>query len=81
VDARFIDMLTTYLKYLPSGQPLDADASLKGLGLDSMAAVSLMTDIEDTFRILLPDSALTPDTFATASSLWSAVAAAREAGA
>ena len=81
MDARFIDILKGYLKYLPSGQPLDADAALKKLGLDSMAAVSLMTDIEDTFRVLLPDSALTPDTFATAASLWSAVAAAREAGA
>lgn len=80
VDASFVAILRSYLKYLPGDQALDPDAPLKGLGLDSMVAVSLLADIEDTFEVFLPDSALTADTFRTAAGLWSAVLAARGGG-
>ena len=49
---------------------------LKELGLDSMQAVELLLDLEDELGIVLPDDAMTAETFATPGSLKAAVAAA-----
>jgi acyl carrier protein len=77
MDSAFVDILRSHLKYLLPGQDLEVYAPLKSLGLDSMEAVSLMIDIEERFAVLLPDSALTADTFRSAASLWAAIEAAR----
>jgi acyl carrier protein len=45
------------------------DEDLGKLGLDSMAAINLLVDLEQEFGIQVPDSLLTPETFATGRSL------------
>ena len=69
----FIAVLRRHLTYLAVGTPLDPDAALKSLGLDSMRAVDLVFDLEDELGVVLPDEAMNAATFATARNLWSAV--------
>jgi acyl carrier protein len=69
----FDSILLRHLRFAPEGQPLDPDASLRELGLDSMQSVELLFDLEDRYRVSLDDEALTADTFATARSLREAV--------
>ncbi|MFE2846771.1 phosphopantetheine-binding protein [Streptomyces scopuliridis] len=54
--------------------PVLADVSLSALGLDSLATVSLVMDLEDNLNISIPDSSLIPETFETAAALWRVVA-------
>ncbi len=62
-------ILRRHLKYLPAGADLPLDADLRSLGLDSMAAVDLLFDLEDNLNVVLPDEALAEYTFATPISL------------
>jgi acyl carrier protein len=72
-EDRFEEMLRRHLKYLDDDKPLDSETELKTLGLDSMAALDLLFDIEDTFEVTLPDEYMNEQTFATAKSLRNAV--------
>ena len=69
-DQEFLALLRPHLRYLDADADLPADASLRDLGLDSMASVALMLDLEDHFGCTLPDRLLTPETFASPTSLW-----------
>jgi acyl carrier protein len=73
----FEKLLRSYLPLLRADAPLAPDTLLADLGLDSLSTVGLLVDVEDFFCVQLPDDALTPDTFATATSLWSVVARQR----
>ena len=77
LDPMFEAVLRRHLKQVDADRPLPPDASLKDLGLDSMQAVELVFDLEDELDVLLPDEAMTAETFATAAQLWAAVNAAR----
>jgi acyl carrier protein len=68
-EDQFKDLLRRHLKYLDDGKELGMDDDLKSLGLDSMAAVDLLFDIEDTFDVTLPDEYLVQETFANPRSL------------
>jgi acyl carrier protein len=72
----FESVLRRHLTYLAADAPLDPDAALKDLGLDSMRAVDLVFDLEDELGVMLPDEAMNADTFATARALWGALEAA-----
>lgn len=69
----FQDTLLSHLPYA-EGDVLTATDDLAALGLDSMGVVQLLGDLEESFGIEMPDELLTEDTFATAGSLWTAVA-------
>jgi acyl carrier protein len=56
----------------PSGT-LDPHASLAELGVDSLELVELIVDIEDTYGIEVPLEILTPEMFASASTIWLAL--------
>jgi acyl carrier protein len=71
--ATFDAILRKRLKYLDAGAALPDDAPLQELGLDSMQAVELLLDLEDELGIVLPDDAMTAETFATPGSLKAAV--------
>ena len=71
--ARYEDVLRRHLKHLPDGAPLRPDSDLKGLGLDSMASVDLLFELEDTFDVALPDDYLVERTFATPQALREAI--------
>lgn len=77
-DATFDAILRKRLKYLDAEAALPDDAPLQELGLDSMQAVELLLDLEDELGIVLPDDAMTAETFATPGSLKAAVAAASD---
>jgi acyl carrier protein len=77
-ETDFINVIRGHLKYLKPGEELDADKSLKLLGLDSMAAIDLLLDIEDVYGVTLPDRYLTDETFSTTRALWNVVFALKE---
>lgn len=70
---RYEEVLRRHLKYLAEDAPLRPDADLKSLGLDSMAAVDLLFDLEDAFDVVLPDEHLVEQTFATPRALREAI--------
>lgn len=71
--ARFEAILRSHLPLLPTDRQLDHDAPLLRLGLDSLQAVTLILELEDELGVMLPDSGLTPATFASATSLWAVI--------
>ncbi|MFF2809820.1 acyl carrier protein [Streptomyces sp. NPDC058000] len=76
MDPRFTDLLRPFLKHAGADPlTLTPDTDLRRLGVDSMQAIELLFTIEDTFGISLPDEELNDATFATAGSLWQAIAA------
>ncbi|MFI6743405.1 acyl carrier protein [Nonomuraea sp. NPDC050451] len=71
--ALFEKTLRTYLTPLPSGEPISPDLSLTDHGVDSMAAVSLLLDLEQAFGVTVPDYMLTENMFATPAGLWTVI--------
>jgi acyl carrier protein len=66
----------TLLTHLPYADNADFAATdeLTALGLNSMGVVQLLTDLEETFGLELPDELITEETFGTVGSLWEVVA-------
>ncbi|ONI81626.1 phosphopantetheine-binding protein [Actinosynnema sp. ALI-1.44] len=75
MDARFTELLGKFLKFA-DGKPITEDSDLRALGLDSMQSIELLFAIEDTYGVSLPDDEMGDATFATAGSLWRAIATA-----
>jgi acyl carrier protein len=73
LEPQFVKLVRNHLKYLKPDAELRMDAELKPLGLDSMAAVDLLFDIEDNYGVTLPDRYLTEQTFSTTQALWNVV--------
>lgn len=70
-------VLREYLPLLPRDQPIAGEKPLADQGLDSLATVALLMDIENNAGVSLPDELLTGETFATADSLWRAIDSVR----
>ncbi|WKE73637.1 acyl carrier protein [Streptomyces sp. WP-1] len=70
-DDRFEVLLRAALPYLSPDEPLPPDAELIDLGIDSMAAVELLSTLEQAYGVRLPDDSLHRETFRTAATLWS----------
>jgi acyl carrier protein len=68
----FRTALLAHLPYADSGELSETD-DLAALGLDSMGVVQLLTHLEETFGLDLPDELITEETFETVGSLWAAV--------
>jgi acyl carrier protein len=68
-------VLRMHLPKVEPDQPLPMDVPLVELGLDSLRAVSLVLDLEDTFEIEFPDDILSEATFSTGESLYGALRA------
>jgi acyl carrier protein len=62
-----------HLGFLHGADPLPTEKSLRELGLDSLAAVDLLLDLEQTFGVVFPDAELTEETFRTAGNVADAV--------
>ena len=80
LDSRFAAIVRRHLHLLAPAEELAPDAPLRELGLDSMATVGLVIDLESELGIAFPESSLTAETFADAASLWRAVGVATRAG-
>ncbi|MET7641181.1 phosphopantetheine-binding protein [Streptomyces sp. NPDC005438] len=71
--ALFEETLRAHVPLLPPDQPITADLALADHGLDSLATVSLLLDLEEAFLVTIPDHLLTESTFATPDGLWSVI--------
>ena len=59
------DVVRPHLKFLESGDALAPDQNLGEAGLDSMASIDLLLDIEDRFGLAIPDDLITEDSFSS----------------
>ena len=57
------------LKFLSEDAILQPDASLGDLGLDSLASIDLLLDLESQLHVEIPDELLDENTFASISHL------------
>ena len=73
VTSQLNSILSKHLNLDDGAQPLVMDTTLEALGLDSMGAINLLLDLEDSFDIAFPSSLLTEETFRTPQSLAAAV--------
>jgi acyl carrier protein len=69
----FLKLLVAHLGAVETVDQIAPDASLRSLGLNSMRAVDLVMDLEDSFDFAFPDSAFTDEVFATADTIWAVV--------
>ncbi|HEX8115350.1 MAG TPA: phosphopantetheine-binding protein [Kofleriaceae bacterium] len=78
LEQRFLAILRRHLPLIAPSDELALDAPLRELGLDSMATVRLVMELERELGVVLPDSRLTIETFMDAASVWDAVRATME---
>ncbi|GAA4009616.1 hypothetical protein GCM10022384_63900 [Streptomyces marokkonensis] len=69
----FEQILRAHLTFLPADEPVVPELPLVDRGLDSLATVSLLLDLEEAFALTIPDELLTAKTFATPADLWSVI--------
>ena len=69
VASRLIDMVRSVASGLSDVEGDPSTADLREAGLTSISAVRLMLEIEAAFDIAIPDSDLTPENFATLTSI------------
>ena len=69
----FLGVLRNYLRQVGDGDTLTMESNLYELGLDSMAAVNLLLELEETYQVIFPDALLTESTFETPLALKSAI--------
>ena len=69
LTAKLQEILRPKLRFLPRNADLPMDADLSKLGLDSMASIDLLMDIEAQLGVKIPDELLTVDTFNTGNHL------------
>jgi acyl carrier protein len=80
-DIQFEQQLRRFLPYLAADEPLEADTELRDFGLDSMATVELLAELESAYQVRFADDALSLETFQTPTVLWQALDATRAAAA
>ncbi|WP_328928804.1 phosphopantetheine-binding protein [Streptomyces sp. NBC_00190] len=73
-DDRYETVLAGMLPRLAERRPLTADCGLRTAGLDSMAVVELLVQLEEAYQVAIPDEELGPEAFETVGSLWAVVA-------
>ena len=71
--AAFLGIVGNYLRQLGDGDTLAMESNLYDLGLDSMAAVNLLLELEETYQVIFPDALLTESTFETPLALKSVI--------
>ena len=75
-DGDFQKVLRAYLNLLEDSAALPADAYLSSLGLSPLKSIQLVLDIEEAYRISVPDELLS-EMFETAGTLWKTVQSLR----
>ena len=63
---------------LPLLSDLKPDTCLRTAGLDSLATIEVLLQLEDVYAVSIPDELLTADTFANPASLWRVVTSVRD---
>jgi acyl carrier protein len=65
ITQRLMDLLRPRLRFLKPEDELTLDSDLGQLGLDSMASIDLLMDLETHLGVQIPDESMDADTFAT----------------
>lgn len=73
VTEKLLPILSKHLKFVKDAQNIPMDKELDALGLDSMRAINLLLDLEDSFDISFSGELLTEETFRTAVTLSKAI--------
>ena len=68
------EILRPRLRFLKEDDAVPMDEDLGKLGLDSMASIDLLMDIESQLGVQIPDAMMTVDTFATGNHLLAVIA-------
>jgi acyl carrier protein len=76
-DARFESIMREALTVLAPTEDLRPDLNTAAAGLDSLASVALLVELETAYSIEIPDSLLTMENFATPAALWKMLESAR----
>jgi acyl carrier protein len=63
------EILRPRLRFLSADREVPMDEDLGKLGLDSMASIDLLMDIESQLGVQIPDEMMTVDTFETGNHL------------
>ncbi|MEU7829504.1 acyl carrier protein [Nonomuraea sp. NPDC049129] len=79
-DQGFESILRRNLPLLSDSNPLEPDARLSNLGLDSLQTVSMLVELESHYELAIPDDALSVEIFATPSDLWAVIAEHMQTG-
>lgn len=69
-DETYEDIIRRYLPLLGESASITADLALADQGLDSLATVDLLLDLEATYSVSIPDHLLSEELFRTAGTLW-----------
>ena len=69
----FLGLLYGHLKQSGDVYALSMESNLYELGLDSMAAVNLLLELEEIYGIIFPDTLLSESTFETPMALKAAI--------
>ncbi|GAA0736050.1 acyl carrier protein [Dactylosporangium roseum] len=70
----FETIVRAFLPALPPTTPLLPDTPLADYGLDSLAVVGLIVEIEDAYGFEFPEETVIPQTFYDPTALWTVVA-------
>ncbi|GAA1298654.1 acyl carrier protein [Saccharothrix xinjiangensis] len=69
-EERFEEILRKHLPFLDASEELTGDVELRDVGLDSLAMVDLLAELEKAYGVRFRDDALNPETFRTPQTLW-----------
>lgn len=69
-DERFGEILRGFLPFLPAGDELAAELSLRDFGMDSMAMIDLLAALEKEYQVRFADDALNMENFETPATVW-----------
>jgi len=69
LTAKLQEILRPKLRFLTPGADVPMDEDLGELGLDSMASIDLLMDIESQLGVQIPDELMTAETFETGNHL------------
>ena len=69
----FLDLLHGHLKQIGEVTTLTMESNLYEMGLDSMAAVNLLLELEEIYGVIFPDTLLSDATFETPMALKAAI--------
>lgn len=75
--ARLETVVRPHLKFLNSRDELGPEQSLGEAGLDSMASIDLLLDLEREFDVTIDDELLTENSFATLAEIRKLIEASR----
>ncbi|MFE7778357.1 phosphopantetheine-binding protein [Streptomyces sp. NPDC057445] len=73
LDAKFDAILRKYLPFVSPADTITEDTPLRDYGLDSLATVELICDLESEYDIRFLDDLLSLETFATPGRIWASI--------